>query len=168
MKRITPYDNLAIRMAIEEKVYRLCEPFIGEGKPLHSDACNATKRALRELAKSDPNKVMDACIGGYCEDASHAEVDKAAEKRFGRKVMTDSESGSLHIYCSKANSKAVMGFLKKAFDDITLYAKSDKRTPNVQGLENWDAASKWVKKRGLSSHVIVDERTKKRMIHAME
>lgn len=159
-KNISAYDRLAIIMAIEERIYRSCEPLREHGGE-HVDFYpyeRQKKEVLAELRKDDPNKLLDVSIRGYCDETSHSVVDRMVSKKFKKGLIADSESDAIYIDCSSAIKDKVLAFLRSSFgDELTVYVKPVKKSDHViDGLSNWDDAIAWVKKRGLQQYVFIE------------
>lgn len=155
-KQLSAYDRVAILMAIEEKIFRACEPLREQGGPLGDGVRDSLEEAVAQLGKEDPAKLLSVLIRGACDSLSHDVIDRRVEKKFGAKVAADSEGDSIFIYCSEDVKDEVLSFLRSSFEDIEVEAEGRDDHPLIAGLSTWDDALKWVEEHGLEEHAVID------------
>lgn len=101
MKQLTPYDRIAILMAIDDKIYRLCEPLRNgaDTSPLARDVVKAQEKAMgkakSELLASDPDKLLIVELSGEYDSGDddyrdHGYVDEFVNQKFPEDAETDS------------------------------------------------------------------------------
>lgn len=83
-KQLSAYDRVAVLMAIEEKIFRACEPLREQGGPLSDGVRDGLKKAVAQLGKEDPGKLLSVLIRGACDSLSHDVIDKRVEKKIRR------------------------------------------------------------------------------------
>lgn len=157
-KQLSAYDRVAVLMAIEEKIFRACEPLRGqrEGAPLNTGMREKLKEAKDQLLKESPNLVLNHLIRGYSGTVDHGHIDEKVTKKFGDSVIADSEWDAIFIYCTGTAKDRVLAYVRK-FNNTEADLMERDEDPMIAGLSTWDDAQRWVEQSGLQDHVVVDE-----------